>query len=359
MKAAVLEQIGKPLVVRDIPVVFGNGSIFEDEVGLSRGQVLIRMSCAGICGAQLQEIDGRKGDPSHLPHLLGHEGAGVVAGVRADSTKFRIGDKVVVHWKKSAGPDVIGGIYGAVKSGPCTTFSEYTIVSENRVTAIPSDVPDDLACLFGCCLSTALGIVENVARVAVSESVLIIGAGGVGLAMILACRLAGAMHIVSTDVITAKWKLAKDIGATRFFPASWEDYYTGGDFNAINTERAELMGALPKYDVIIDTCGSLCRATLLKPGGRYILVGQPLPEMTLQPFTAGWIFQGNGGRVEATNGGGFNPTKDIPRYVDMWREGKLDDYEKIITHRFPLDRINEGIEIMREGKSGRVLIEMQ
>ena len=88
------------------------------------------------------------------------------------------------------------------------------------------------------------------------------------------------------------------------------------------------------------------------------MVGQPLPEMTLQPFTAGWIFQGNGGRIEATNGGGFNPTKDIPRYVQMWRDGKLDDYKKIITHRIKLEEINQGISLMRDGKAGRVLIEM-
>ncbi len=353
MKAAVLTEIGKPLGIRHVQLP-----------DLRPGQVLVRVLTAGICGAQLQEIDGRKGDPANLPHLLGHEGAGIVEKVN-DVDRTLPGDKVVIHWRKGEGCDVQGP-NGGIRGGPCTSFSEYTIVSENRVTPIPSDVPDDLACLFGCCLSTALGVVENVARVQVSESVLVIGAGGVGLAMILACRLAGAMHIVSTDVITAKWKLAKEIGATRFFPAHWEDYYTGNDFDPSQTGFIRPDSTvIPKYDVIIDTCGSLNRATLLKPGGRYILVGQPLPEMTLQPFTAGWIFQGNGGRVEATNGGGFNPTKDIPRYVDMWREGKLDDYEKIITHRLPLDRINEGIEIMRRGdgfgpqdQAGRVLIEM-
>ncbi len=370
MKAAVLRQIGKPPSVemlddRTYPYVSWHCGF---------GQVLVRVLCAGICGAQLQEIDGRKGDPQHLPHLLGHEGCGIVEQIGAGVRTVYVGDKVVLHWKKGDGEEahVSGFCAGSgsdvqlIKSGPCTTFSEYTIVSENRVTAIPSDVPDDLASLFGCCLSTALATVENVAKVQVSESVLIIGAGGVGLAMILACRLAGAMHIVSTDVITAKWKRAKEIGATRFFPAHWEDGFTCGDFDPMKPfgwDRSELGTA--KFDVIIDTAGCLCRANLLANGGRYIMVGQPLPEMNLNPFTAGWIFKGNGGRVEATNGGGFNPTKDIPRYVDMWREGKLDDYGKIITHRFPLDRINEGIAIMRRGdgfgpqdQAGRVLIEM-
>ncbi len=361
MKAAVITQIGKPLELMDVHLP-----------SMIAGTVLVEVLCGGICGAQLQEIDGKKGDPKHLPHLLGHEGSGIIKWTSSQVTRVKRGDKVVIHWRKGEGCDV-GGTAGEVNIGPCTTFSEYTVVSENRVTAIPSDIPDDLACLFGCCLSTALATVENVARVQVSESVLVIGAGGVGLAMILACRLAGAMHIVSTDVITAKWKLAKDIGATRFFPAHFEDQYTGTDFFTGKTPISRHdpvlpIPTVPKYDVIIDTCGCLCRANLLANGGRYIMVGQPLPEMTLNSFTAGWMFKGNGGRVEATQAGGFNPTKDIPRYVDMWREGKLDDYEKIITHRFPLDRINEGIDLMRRGwkadgvgpqdQVGRVLIEM-
>ncbi len=301
------------------------------------GQVKIKMLVSGICGAQLQEIDGFKGDPSHLPHLLGHEGCGINQGT---------GEKVVVHWKKGEGRDVQGSPgspnQGEIKAGPCTTFSEITIVSENRVTPIPDDVPSDLACLLGCCLSTALATVENVARITRGERVLIIGCGGVGVAMILAAKLAGAIQIVATDSMQSKSKLAHDIGATGFIPAYMEDYYFGPD----------------RFDAIIDTAGVITRANLLAKGGRYIMVGQPLPEMTLQPFTAGWIFKGNGGRVEATNGGGFNPTKDIPRYVQMWRDGKLDDYKKIITHRIKLDEINQGISLMRDGKAGRVLIEM-
>ncbi len=323
MKAAVLEEIGQPLRVMELDMP----SRLED------GQVLLRVTHAGICGAQIKEIEGTKGDPENCPHLLGHEGCGVVFG-RAE--------KAVIHWVKGEGKDPDPVRFGNIKSGPCTTFSEYTIVSENRITIIPDDVPSDLACLLGCCLSTALATVENVARIKSGERVLIVGCGGVGLAMILAAKVAGAIQITATDSMESKSKLAHDIGATGFIPAYMEDYYFGPD----------------RFDVIIDTAGVITRANLLAKGGRYIMVGQPLPEMTLQPFTAGWIFQGNGGRIEATNGGGFNPTKDIPRYVQMWRDGKLDDYKKIITHRIKLDEINQGISLMRDGKAGRVLIEM-
>jgi Zn-dependent alcohol dehydrogenase len=323
MKAAVLEEIGKPLSIReiDLPLL------------LKHGQAQVKMEFAGICGAQIQEIEGNKGDPKHCPHLLGHEGCGTIVHTT---------QKVVIHWRKGEGVESVPPIFGKVKAGLCTTFSELTIVSENRITRIPSDVPSDLACLLGCCLSSALATVENVARIQKGERVLIVGCGGVGLAMILAAKLAGATQITATDSMQSKSKLAHDIGATGFIPAYMEDYYFGPD----------------RFDVIIDTAGVITRANLLAKGGRYIMVGQPLPEMTLQPFTAGWIFQGNGGRIEATNGGGFNPTKDIPRYVQMWRDGKLDDYKKIVTHRIKLDEINQGISLMRDGMAGRVLIEM-
>ncbi len=354
MKAAILEEIGKPLRVKTLD----DRTFPYEDWHCQFGQILVRVLCAGICGAQLQEIDGKKGDPKHLPHLLGHEGCGIVEDIGPGIDRIRRGDKVVLHWRKRSrtgydafgiGEDVCNSGFcidsgdgcQLIKAGPCTTFSEYTIVSENRVTPTPYDVPSDLACLFGCCLSTALATIENIARIKSGERALIVGCGGVGLAMILASKVAGAIQIVATDSEQSKSKLAHDIGATGFIPAYVEDYYFGPD----------------RFDVIIDTAGVITRANLLAKGGRYIMVGQPLPEMTLQPFTAGWIFQGNGGRVEATNGGGFNPTIDIPRYVQMWRDGKLDDYKKIITHRISLDQINEGIQLMRDGKAGRVMIE--
>ncbi len=322
MKAAVLEEIGKPLSVRDI----------ELPLLLKDGQAQVKMEFAGICGAQIQEIEGKKGDPKHCPHLLGHEGCGTIVHTT---------QKVVIHWRKGEGAESDPPVFGNMKAGPCTTFSELTIISENRMTRIPNDVPSDLACLLGCCLSTALATVENVARIKPNERVLIVGCGGVGLAMIVAAKTAMA-EIHCSDSSEWKRRLCYDIGAEKFFAAHLDDYYFGPD----------------RYDVIIDTAGVITRANLLAKGGRYIMVGQPLPEMTLQPFTAGWIFQGNGGRIEATNGGGFDPTKDIPRYIQMWRDGKLNDYKKIITHRIKLDEINQGISLMRDGKAGRVLIEM-
>ena len=309
MRAAVLSEIGQPLAVVEIPVVFGNGTFFDDEIGLKQGQVLIQVLCAGICGSQLQEIDGIKGDPTHCPHLLGHEGCGIVRGIRADSDgKIKVGDKVVMHWRKGSGMDVSeGGTFHGIRSGPVTTFSEYTIVSENRVTPIPDDVPNDLAALLGCALSTALALVENEADVPNTKTAFVIGCGGLGLALILALKAAGVKHVFATDINEGKLPIVDSLKANFLFNQA------------------------AGFDLVIDTTGQFKHLAT----GRYI---------SLQ----------KGG----SEGGGFNPDKDIPRYVQMWRDGKLDDYSKLITHRIKLDDINKGIQLMRHGKAGRVMIEL-
>jgi len=292
MKAAVLERIGQLLAIRELP----------DERPIQEGQVFVRILCAGICGSQLQEIDGIKGDPAHLPHLLGHEGCGIVEAVGYGVTHVKRGDKVVLHWRKGAGMDVSGYM-----GGPITTFSEYSIVSENRITKIDNDVPNDLAALLGCCLSTALSIIENEAKPTKDESVCIIGCGGVGLALILAARLR-TIWVCATDLNHSKRAIVESFGAAfivdpKPFPAN----------------------------ILIDTVGAID-----VPGTRRYI-----------------SLQGGG-----TSAGGFLPTVDIPRYVQMWRDGDLKDYPKLITHRIKLEQINEGIQLMRDGKAGRVMIDL-
>ena len=312
MKAAILERIGEPLRIVDLEVP-----------KLEAGQVLVKVLCTGICGSQLQEIDGIKGDPAHLPHTLGHEGCGIVEDTGLGVTHVKRGDKVVMHWRKGAGMEAVLPIYNeliltdhgnqveytrAIKAGPITTFSEYSIVIENRVTKIDDDVPNDLAALLGCALSTAVAIIENEAKPKPNESVFVIGCGGVGLAIILASKTK-TNKVYAFDKSDLKRPLVLSLGAEwiQDNPLPWE--------------------------IVIDTVGALW---LDYPGVRHI---------SLQP----------GG----TSAGGFNPTKDIPRYVQMWRDGLLDDYPKLITHRIRLDEINKGISLMRDGKAGRVMIEMQ
>ncbi len=313
MKAAILMKIGSPLTVADVDL----------PSKLERGQVLVRVLCTGICGSQLQEIDGLKGKPEHLPHLLGHEASGIVAAIGPDVSTVRQGDKIVAHWRKGAGIEAEPATYEKwvplsenvqsrrrIKAGPITTFSEYAVVSENRVTAIPQDVPNDLAALLGCALSTAISIVEKEAKPKIGDVVSVIGCGGLGLSIIFALtmRRNELSEVVGIDRVETKRKFV-------------EQYHR--PMTRFSTESV-------RSDIVIDTVGSKSIGS-----ARYISL------------------QKNG-----TSAGGFNPPKDIPRYCEMFRHGTLNGYEKIITHRIPLDQINEGIQLMRDGKAGRVMIEM-
>ena len=193
MKAVILETINAPLVVGEV------------ELGdLTLGQILVKNVVSGICGSQLQEIAGAKGNAKFVPHLLGHEGCGIVESVGEGVTKVKKGDKVILHWRKGDGIESGFPTYiykgKKMQSGKVTTFSEYSIVSENRVTKVPDDVPIDLCALLGCGLSTALATIEHEAKVKPGESVMVVGLGGLGACLIKSAVLAQANPIIAVDI---------------------------------------------------------------------------------------------------------------------------------------------------------------
>ena len=149
MKAAILTEQNAPLVVADVEMP-----------DLDVGQVLVQVAYSGICGKQLEEISGRRGPDDYLPHLLGHEGAGVVKDVGPGVKKVKTGDHVVLHWVKGPGIDSAPPRYNwngtTVSAGWVTTLSQYTIASENRVTQIDDDVDLEVADLLGCAVTTGL-----------------------------------------------------------------------------------------------------------------------------------------------------------------------------------------------------------
>lgn len=338
MKAAILTAIGAPLTIGEVNV---------REPGY--GQVLVKILVSGICGAQLQEIDGLKGDPKHLPHLLGHEGCGIVEQCGPGITTVKAGDKVVMHWRKGEGIESEFPFYGwrglEMRSGRVTTFSEQAIVSENRVTAVPQDTPEELCALFGCGLSTALGTIESEAEVKFGEKVLIVGCGGLGMNLILAAKLAQASVIGAIDVHASKQPAAFEMGATHFWRPN------GGIGHGLPS--------LFKFDVIIDTSGNAealeWTIPLLAPSGRYVMIGQPKRGEPVSLENAQHFFEGDGKSLRATQGGRFSPARDIPRYVALY-QAKLLQYAGIVSHRISLDGINEGIDAVRKGLAGRIMI---
>jgi len=343
MKAAILEQLNQPLVVANVGLT-----------SLLYGQVLVRNLVTGICGAQLEEIKGNKGNGGFVPHLLGHEACGIVEDIGEGVLKVKKGDKVCLHWRKGSGidSDFPRYIYNGreIRSGKVTTFSEYSIVSENRITPVPHDTPNDLAALLGCALSTALGVIKGPARVQYGESVVVIGIGGIGLNLVRYAVQAGAYPIIAVD-IADKEAMALSVGAN-FFANSKE----------IPLKKAlkELAG-ISHADVIISTVGD--RETiedavpLLSGIGRFIMVGQPSLGGSLELINAAHFFEGEGKVFMATQSGGFNPTVDIPRYLKMAKGGAL-SLSNIITGRTTLEGINDAIDEIRAGKAGRIMIDL-
>lgn len=327
MKAAILTQLRAPLVVDDL-----------DLPALGVGQVLVKVKYAAICGAQLNEIDGAKGPDRYLPHLLGHEGVGAVAGIGPGVTTKAVGDRVILHWRPSEGIAAQGPVYESsrwtVNAGPMACFAEQCIVSENRLTKLPDGIDERVAPLFGCALTTAYGVVTRDADLKPGQSVLIFGAGGVGLAIVQMAALVSAYPITVIDPVRAKLDAAYERGGT---PANTLDGL---------------------YDVVVDTTGRsdvIARAyAATKPHGRTVLVGVPRHD---DPITIHSLPLHFGKVLTGSHGGDAKPHEDIPRLATLVRTGKL-NLGGLVTHEFPLEQANEAINIVRSGTAGRVLLRM-
>jgi len=328
MKAAVLTELNAPLQVCDV-----------DLTPLQFGQVQVRVLAAGICGAQLQEIRGEKGGP--LPHLMGHEGVGIVEAIGLGVSRVKVGDKVVMHWRKADGMESHFPRYRMAgrefTSGLVTTWAEQTICSENRLTPIPDETENALAVMLGCGLSTALGTIESETR-GLGESVLVIGCGGLGLNLLSALDLVTPSRICACDVHESKRRRANIAGA-----------------EFVNIAIEKLAGS---FDLILDTAGNpeTMETALghLAPSGRYVMIGQPPPGRPVCINAARHMFDGEGKTIKATQGGGFRPHLDIPRYL------KISDslfVHNTITHSLPLEKINHALDLVRQGEAGRVMIE--
>jgi len=346
-KAAILEELNEPLAVRELSVPYPDV-----------GQVLVRVRCAGICGKQIGEISGWYGLDRFLPHLLGHEGGGVVEETGPGVFHVKKGDHVVMHWRRGTGIEATPPMYGLgtgdgitvrfVGAGPVATFTEYAVVSGNRLTPIPPEVPFEVAALMGCAVTTALGLINNEAELKIGQSIVIIGCGGVGLNVIRGASMVSACPIVAVDRLASKLRMAMVSGATHSVNSSVEDV------------RGEIEGVVGKRgaDVVVECTGNpgniVEAITATAPQGKTILVGQPRWDWDVS--IPGVVSHYGGKRIFASQGGLTNPPVDIPRYVGLWLNGKL-DLNGIVTDTFTLDKINDALDLMRTGECGRCVVE--
>ena len=340
MKSAILVENKKPLVVAEIDL----------PAKLEFGQVLVKVCYSGICGAQINEIDAVKGLDKFLPHLLGHEGSGIVEKIGEGVTTVKSGDHVVLHWRKSAGIESATPQYlwngKKVNAGWVTTFSEKTIVSENRLTVIPKSFDMRIAPLFGCSVISAFGVVNNDAKIKIGQSVLIFGVGGVGLNVAQAASMVSAYPIVGIDLYDHKIDMGKKFGLSHGIT---------GNLDNIKNEIYNIVGD-KGADVAIETTGNpkvIEKAyELTASHGKTILVGVPNNKITIYslPLHFKKILTGS-------HGGDSIPDIDIPRYIRLLNQKKM-TLENLITHEFKLTDINKAIDLFRSGKAGRIIIKM-
>lgn len=340
MKAAILVEQNKPLIIDEISL--------PDK--LNYGQVLVRVICSGICGSQIGEIDGVKGPDKFMPHLLGHEGGGVVEKMGPGVSKVKKGDHVVMHWRKGLGIESETPKYQwenkNVNAGWITTFNEYAIVSENRLTPIPKDVDFEIAALLGCAVTTGFGVVNNDAKLKIGESIAIFGVGSVGINIAQGASLVSAYPIIAIDLHDHKLEQAKNFGATHVINASTQD---------VADEIFKIVGS-NGVDVAIDNTGNAKVIELAYEvtslSGRTVLVGVLNKKNKVSLYTLPLHFEK---KLVGSHGGGSFPSVDIPNYLKLVKNSKA-KIKEMITHTFTLDKINDAIDDVRIGSIGKCVI---
>ena len=339
--AAILHASRQPLVVDTI----------ELPGELEAGQVLVKLHYSTICGAQINEIEAVKGPDKYLPHLLGHEASATVLEIGPGVTTVQTGDTVVLHWRPGSGIHSQPPRYrwggGTLNAGWVTTFNSHAVVSENRMTPIPSDFDLKVAPLFGCAVTTAAGVIGNDARLKVGESLVVFGAGGVGLNVVQFAAITGAFPIVAVDLVDEKLEMARRFGATHGFSAR------SMTLEAIDHEVRAVVG-MRGPDKVVETTGDArvieAAYGLTHPEGTCVLVGVPHERVNLYtlPIHFDMVLTGS-------HGGSARPERDIPRLLRLHQSGRL-PLSDLITHEFALDEINDALDVVRQGVAGRVLV---
>jgi S-(hydroxymethyl)glutathione dehydrogenase/alcohol dehydrogenase len=341
--AAILVDSGSPLVIDEI--------LLPSELGA--GQVLVEVITSGICGAQINEIDAVKGPDKFLPHLLGHEGFARVLEIGPGVTTVSPDDFVVMHWRPGSGIQSTPALYEwqgkRLNAGWVTTFNNHGVVSENRVTKIlPGAHDKNLLPLLGCALTTALGVLENDAKVNFRDSILVLGSGGVGLALIKVAKIFGVSNVVVVDISDEKLKYAADLGASNTIKFTSKE-------ETLNQLRKIYEKQLPS--VAIDTTGNIDAIEICyevsSSVGRVILVGVPKSDSRAKIYTLPLHFDKI---MKGSHGGGSKPEIDIPILLDLMSRGDL-NFDNYPTQSFKLNEINQAIGNLRRGVSGRMIID--
>lgn len=342
-KAAILVEQRKPLEIDEVEIP-----------ALTYGQVLVEIHVTRICGSQIGEIEGVKGPDRFLPHLLGHEAGAVVKEVGPEVKTVKPGDRVVCHWRPGDGIQASPPKYkwGSrdVNAGWITTFQEMAILSENRVTPIPDGIDFEVASLLADTLTTGFGIINKDAKVQIGESVVVIGSGGIGLGAIQGARLAGAHPIIAIDLHDHKLEKARQYGATHTINSTSTDF-SDAVREIVGPQGADVLVEGTGNPAIIEKAYALTKAR----SGRTVLFGVIAHDKKVSINTLPLHF----GRVlTGSEGGSSLPAIEIPRYCQMMLD-KVFDPKGFVSHRAPLEKINEAITQMKAGEVIHYMIHLK
>jgi alcohol dehydrogenase len=370
-KAAVLRTVAAPRPwVQSKPL-----SIEEVTLAPPRPvELLVRIAGAGLCHSDLSMINGDR--PRPVPIALGHEGSGEVVEVGSAIDDVRVGDHVVFQFSASCGrcPRCIEGrpqiceraaaakAVGELMAGGgritgingerilhhlgLSCMAEYAVVDRGSVVVIDRDVPLADAALFGCAVMTGVGAVINTARIRPGDTVAIVGLGGVGLSGVMGARLGGAETIVAIDREPAKLEVAASVGATHMVCAR--------DANCVEQVR-ELTGG--GVDFAFDLAGSTDSLSLayaiVKYGGSVVVAGLPPTNFNLSVNQCDLVGQEKS--IRGSFMGSCVPVRDIPRFIRLYREGRL-PVNRLIDGHIGFDALNAGFDKLQDVKALRQIL---
>jgi len=370
IRAAVLSERGRPRPYAESQPI----QIEElDLEGPGPGEVLVRVTAAGLCHSDLSVVNGNR--PRPTPMVLGHEAAGVVEETGSGVKGLSVGDHVVFVFVPSCGscgpcaegrpalcePGAAANAKGTLLSGETrlkrgeetvhhaigvSCFAEYAVVSERSLVKIDSTLSPEEAALFGCAVITGVGAVVNTAKVIPGSTVAVIGLGGVGLNALLGAKLAGARKVVAVDLVDSKLALARQLGADETFNA--------GDANCVEDLRDATQGGV---DYAFEMVGSVKAMELAykvtRRGGETISAGLSHPDHNFQIQHVNLVAEER--TIRGSYLGSCVPRRDIPRFIELYQRGQL-PVDRLLSERLSLDEINLGFDKLESGEAVRQMI---
>jgi alcohol dehydrogenase len=372
IRAAVLDQIGvAPPYAESRPLKIETVDLGEP----GPGEALVQVKAAGLCHSDLSVINGDR--PRPTPMALGHEAAGIVERLGDGVDDLAIGDHVVMVFVPSCGhctpcaggrpalcePAAKANTAGTLLSGArrlsrngaavnhhvgVSAFATHAVVSRRSLVRVDKDLPLEEAALFGCAVLTGVGAVVNTAKVRAGESVAVVGLGGVGLNAMLGALMVGARRVIAVDILPEKLALARQLGATDTFDAREAD--------CAERLRAATDGGV---DHALEMAGSAKALELAwkitRRGGKTVTAGLPHPTHTLGVPIVNLVAEER--TLTGSYVGSAVPSRDIPRYVALYRQGRL-PVDRLLSERLTLDEINLGFDRLASGRTVRQVVVM-